>query len=176
MWARAVATTVGSDRPTHLWGDGVAKLVSLNVGLPQDVSWQGRTVHTGIWKSPVTGPRMARRLNLDGDGQGDLAGHGGEMRAVMVYQVDSYRYWEKELGRDDLVHGHFGENFTVEGLADDEVCVGDRYRIGDAVFEVSQPRVTCYRVGMRLEEPRMPSLLVSHRRPGFYFRVIEEGE
>ncbi|MGW1893266.1 MOSC domain-containing protein [Streptomyces sp. NPDC002004] len=154
----------------------VAKLVSVNVGLPKDVVWHGRTVHTGIWKSPVSGPRMVRRLNIDGDGQGDLAGHGGEMRAVMVYQLDSYRYWQQELGRDDFVAGQFGENFTVEGLADDEVCVGDRYRIGEAVFEVSQPRVTCYRVGLRMDEPRMPALLVSHRRPGFYFRVITEGE
>ncbi|WP_328733210.1 MOSC and FAD-binding oxidoreductase domain-containing protein [Streptomyces caniferus] len=154
----------------------MARLVSVNVGLPKDVSWHGRTVHTGIWKSPVTGPRMVRRLNVDGDGQGDLAGHGGEMRAVMVYQLDSYRYWQHELGRDDFVLGQFGENFTVEGLADDEVCIGDRYRIGDAVFEVTQPRVTCYRVGLRMDDARMPALLVSHRRPGFYFRVITEGE
>lgn len=154
----------------------MARLVSVNVGLPQDVTWQGRTVHTGIWKTPVTGPRMVRRLNVDGDGQGDLAGHGGEIRAVMVYQLDSYRHWERELGRDDFTHGQFGENFTVEGLPDDEVCVGDRYRIGDALFEVTQPRVTCYRVGMRMREPRMPSLLVSHRRPGFYLRVLTEGE
>ena len=116
------------------------------------------------------------RLNVDGDGQGDLAGHGGEQRAVFVYQIDSYRYWEHELGRDDFVHGQFGENFTVEGLSDDEVCIGDRYRIGTAVFEVTQPRVTCYRVGIRMNDPRIPALLVSHRRPGFYFRVLEEGE
>ena len=151
-------------------------LVSLNVGMPQDVSWQGRTVFTGVFKDPVTGPRRVRRLNVDGDGQGDLGGHGGEQRAVFVYQLDSYRYWERELGRDDLVHGQFGENFTVEGLADDEVCIGDRYRIGTAVFEVTQPRVTCYRVGIRMNDPRIPALLVSHHRPGFYFRVLEEGE
>ena len=117
-----------------------------------------------------------RKLNVDGDGQGDLAGHGGEQRAVFVYQIDSYRYWERELGRDDFVYGQFGENFTVEGLTDDEVCIGDRYRIGTAVFEVTQPRVTCYRVGIRMNDPRIPALLVSHRRPGFYFRVLEEGE
>lgn len=153
----------------------MATLLSLNVGLPKDVTWQGRTVHTGIWKHPVEGPRMARRHNIDGDGQGDLAGHGGEQRAVLVYQLDSYRHWEKHLGRE-LEFGQFGENFTVDGLPDDEVCVGDRYRIGEAVFEVTQPRVTCYRVGMRLGEPEMPSLLVAHRRPGFYLRVITEGE
>ena len=154
----------------------MATLVSVNVGLPKNVAWNGRTVYTGVWKQPVTGPRMVRRLNVDGDGQGDLGGHGGENRAVLVYQLDSYRYWSNELRRDDLQPGHFGENFTVEGLPDDEVCIGDRYRIGQAVFEVSQPRVTCYRVGMRLGEPQMAALLVSRRRPGFYFRVITEGQ
>jgi ferredoxin-NADP reductase/MOSC domain-containing protein YiiM/ferredoxin len=151
-------------------------LVSVNVGLPKDVAWQGRTVFTGVFKDPVAGPRKVRRLNVDGDGQGDLAGHGGEQRAVFVYQLDSYRYWERELGRTDFVHGQFGENFTVEGLSDAEVCIGDRYRIGGAVFEVSQPRVTCYRVGIRLNDARIPALLVSHHRPGFYFRVLEEGD
>ncbi len=119
---------------------------------------------------------MVRRLNVDGDGQGDLAGHGGEHRAVFVYQADSYHYWEKQFGRNDFTWGQFGENFTVDGLADDEVCIGDRYRIGSALFEVTQPRVTCYRVGIRMNEPRMAALLVAHHRPGFYFRVLEEGE
>jgi ferredoxin-NADP reductase/MOSC domain-containing protein YiiM/ferredoxin len=154
----------------------VGTLASVNVGMPKDVPWQGKTVFTGVFKDPVAGPRRVRKLNVDGDGQGDLAGHGGEQRAVFVYQLDSYRYWERELGRDDFVHGQFGENFTVEGLSDDEVCVGDRYRIGSAVFEVTQPRVTCYRVGIRMNDPRIPALLVSHRRPGFYFRVLEEGD
>ncbi|MQY28413.1 MOSC and FAD-binding oxidoreductase domain-containing protein [Nocardia aurantia] len=152
------------------------RLVSVNVGMPADVEWRGQRVRTGIWKSPVRGPVMVRRLNIDGDGQGDLAGHGGEMRAVMVYQLDSYRHWALELGRDDLTPGNFGENLTVEGLADAEVCIGDRFRIGGAVLEVTQPRVTCYRVGIRMNEPRMASLLVAHGRPGFYFRVLEEGE
>jgi ferredoxin-NADP reductase/MOSC domain-containing protein YiiM/ferredoxin len=133
-------------------------------------------VFTGVFKDPVTGPRRVRRLNVDGDGQGDTAGHGGEQRAVFVYQLDSYRYWQRELGRHDFVHGQFGENFTVEGLPDAEVCIGDRYRIGTATFEVTQPRVTCYRVGIRMNDPRIPALLVSHHRPGFYFRVLEEGE
>ena len=154
----------------------MARLLSLNVGLPRDIAWQGRTVHTGIWKEPVQGRRMVRRLNIDGDGQGDLAGHGGEHRAVFVYQIESYRYWENQLGRSDFTHGEFGENFTVEGLPDDEVCIGDRYRVGTALFEVTQPRVTCYRVGIRMNEPQMAALLVSHGRPGFYFRVLEEGE
>jgi ferredoxin-NADP reductase/MOSC domain-containing protein YiiM/ferredoxin len=151
-------------------------LLSVNVGMPKDVSWQGKTVFTGVFKNPVSGPRRVRKLNVDGDGQGDLAGHGGEQRAVFVYQIESYRYWEHELGRTDFDYGQFGENFTVEGLSDAEVCIGDRYRIGTAVFEVTQPRVTCYRVGIRMNDPRIPALLVSHRRPGFYFRVLEEGE
>jgi ferredoxin-NADP reductase/MOSC domain-containing protein YiiM len=119
---------------------------------------------------------MVSRLNLQGDAQADLAGHGGEDRAVFVYQMDSYHYWERFLGRDDFTFGQFGENFTVEGLPDNEVCIGDRYRIGGAEFEVTQPRVTCYRVGIRMNEPRMPALLVANRRPGFYFRVLQEGE
>jgi len=151
-------------------------LLSVNVGLPRDVTWQGKTVHTGIWKTPVKGPRMVRRLNIDGDGQGDLTGHGGERRAVFVYQVDSYRYWQDQLGRNDFTYGQFGENFTVDGLSDKEVCIGDRYRIGGALFEVTQPRVTCYRLGIRMNEPEMAALVVKHGRPGFYFRVLEEGE
>ncbi len=154
----------------------MARLLSVNVGLPRDISWEGKTVHTAVWKTAVEGRRAVRRLNIEGDGQGDLGGHGGEQRAVFVYQVGSYRYWEKQLGRNDFTWGQFGENFSVEGLADDEVCIGDRYRIGSALFEVTQPRVTCYRVGIRMNEPRMAALLVSHHRPGFYLRVLQEGE
>ncbi len=154
----------------------MARLVSLNVGLPREVSWNGRTVRTAIWKLPVEGRRMARKLNIDGDGQADLAGHGGEQRAVFAYQMDSYDYWQRFLMRKDFTFGQFGENFTIEGLADSEVYIGDRYRIGGAIFEVSQPRVTCYRLGIRMNEPRMPALVVAHRRPGFYFRVLQEGE
>ena len=154
----------------------VGRLLSVNVGMPKNVAWRGKTVFTGVFKDPVVGPRRVRKLNVEGDGQGDLAGHGGEQRAVFVYQIDSYRYWERELGRNDFTYGQFGENFTVEGLTDDEVCVGDRYQIGDAVFEVTQPRVTCYRVGIRMNDPRIPAMLVSHHRPGFYFRVLEEGD
>jgi ferredoxin-NADP reductase/MOSC domain-containing protein YiiM len=153
----------------------VGALLSVNVGLPKDVPWQGKTVYTGIFKVPVTGRRRVGTSNVDGDGQGDLGGHGGEHRAVFVYQIDSYRYWERELARTDFSYGQFGENFTVEGLGDDEVCIGDRYRIGTTVLEVTQPRVTCYRVGIRMNDPRMPALLVAHHRPGFYFRVLVEG-
>ncbi len=152
------------------------RLLSVNVGLPRDMTWNGRTVRTAVWKSPVKGRRVVRKLNVAGDGQADLAGHGGEQRAVFVYQMGSYHYWEQFLGRNDFSFGQFGENFTVDGLGDDEVCIGDRYRIGDAIFEVTQPRVTCYRVGIRMNEPRMAALLVAHHRPGFYFRVLQEGE
>jgi ferredoxin-NADP reductase/MOSC domain-containing protein YiiM/ferredoxin len=144
--------------------------------MPKDVSWRGKTVFTGVFKDAVSGARRVARLNVDGDGQGDLAGHGGEQRAVFVYQLDSYHYWERELGRDDFVNGQFGENFTIEGPGDEEICIGDQYQIGSAIFEVTQPRVTCYRVGIRMNDPRIPALLVSHRRPGFYFRVLQEGD
>jgi ferredoxin-NADP reductase/MOSC domain-containing protein YiiM len=154
----------------------MARLLSVNVGLPRDIAWKGRTVHTGIWKNPLRGRARVGRLNIDGDGQGDLAGHGGEQRAVFVYQIESYRHWQQQLKRTDFVHGQFGENFTVQGLPDDAVCIGDQYQIGSALFEVTQPRVTCYRVGIRTDEPRMPALLTSSGRPGFYFRVLREGE
>ena len=154
----------------------VGTLLSVNVGMPKDVPWQGKTVFTGVFKEPVPGPRRVSKLNVEGDGQGDLAGHGGEQRAVFVYQLDSYRYWERELGRNDFVNGQFGENFTIDGPGDDEVCIGDRYQIGTGIFEVTQPRVTCYRVGIRMNDPRIPALLVSHHRPGFYLRVLQEGE
>src|SRR5215467_9011962 len=154
----------------------MARLLSVNIGLPRNIEWKGRTVHTGIWKTPVRGRCRVGRLNLEGDGQGDLGGHGGEQRAAFVYQIESYRYWQEQLNRTDFVHGQFGENLTIEGLPDDAVCIGDRFQIGSALFEVTQPRVTCYRVGIRTNEPRMPALLTSSGRPGFYFRVLREGE
>src|SRR5262245_23660755 len=154
----------------------MARLLSVNVGLPRDIAWRGRTIHTGVWKDPVQGRRMVRRLNIDGDGQGDLGGHGGEQRAVFVYQIESYRYWEDRLGRRDLTYGQFGENFTIEGMSDDEVCIGDRYRIGQAVFEVTQPRVTCYRVGIRMNEPRMAALLTSSENRDFTFGCCRKGK
>ena len=152
------------------------RLVAVNVGQPRTITWRGRSVRSGIWKEPVAGRRRVGALNVDGDAQADLIGHGGEHRAVFVYQLESYRYWEAELGRRLAGSGRFGENFTIAGLADEEVCIGDRFTIGSAQFEVTQPRVTCFKVGIRLDEPRMPALLTGHRRPGFYLRVIEEGE
>jgi ferredoxin-NADP reductase/MOSC domain-containing protein YiiM len=154
----------------------MARLLSVNVGLPRDIEWKGRIVHTAVWKDPVRGRCRVGRLNLEGDGQGDLGGHGGEQRAVFVYQIESYRHWQDQMKRTDFVQGQFGENFTIEGLPDDAVCIGDRYQIGSALFEVTQPRVTCYRIGIRMNEPRMPALLTSSGRPGFYFRVLQEGE
>ena len=154
----------------------MARLLSVNVGRPREVTWNGKAVRTAVWKLPVQGRRTVRKLNIDGDEQADLAGHGGEHRAVFVYQMDSYHYWERQLGRTDFAFGQFGENFTVEGLLDNEVCIGGRYRIGSAVFEVTQPRVTCYRVGIRMNEPRMPALLVAHHRPGFYSASCRRGK
>ena len=143
--------------------------------MPREVSVAGTDRLHRDMEGGGQGSRLVRRLNVDGDGQGDRAGHGGEQRAVFVYQLDSYRHWREQLQRDDFVFGQFGENFTVDGLGDDEVCIGDRYRIGSALFEVTQPRMTCYRVGIRMNEPRMAALLTGHGRPGFYFRVLEEG-
>jgi len=172
MTGTGARTATGPVTDRH---DRMPVLRSVNVGLPKNVAWRGQTVHTGIWKHPVDGPAMVRRLAIDGDGQGDLNGHGGEQRAVLVYQIQSYEYWQRYFGREDLSYGMLGENLTVDGLPDDEVCIGDRYRIGEAEFEVTQPRVTCYRVGLRLGQPELPALLVSHHRPGFYMRVITEG-
>src|SRR5215207_1678970 len=152
------------------------QLLSVNVGRPREVRWEDKTVRTAIWKEAVEDARMVRRINIDGDDQADRLGHGGEHRAVFVYQAESYRYWEAQLGRELAGSGRFGENFTVAGLPDDEVCIGDRYRIGSALFEVTQPRVMCFKVGIRLDEPRMPALLTGHGRPGFYLRVLEPGE
>src|SRR3954469_18091246 len=153
-----------------------ARLFSVNVGLPREITWRGQTVRTAIWKDPVQGKRMVRRLNIDGDGQGDVEGHGGEHRAVFVYQMDSYHYWSEQLHRSNFTFGQFGENFTVDGLPDSEVCIGDQSRVGGSLFEVTQPRVTCYRRAIGMDEPQMPALLITHGRPGFYLRVLQEGE
>jgi MOSC domain-containing protein YiiM/ferredoxin-NADP reductase len=154
----------------------VGRLLAVSVGQPRDVSWHGRVVRTAIWKAPVAGRRWVGRLDVEGDAQADLMGHGGEHRAVYVYQRQSYAHWERELGRRLRDAATFGENLTVDGLADDEVRIGDRLAVGTAEFEVSQPRVTCFKVGIRLDEPRMPALLTGSGRPGFYLRVVREGE
>jgi ferredoxin-NADP reductase/MOSC domain-containing protein YiiM len=154
----------------------VGSIASINVGRPQEVEWNGRKVRTAIFKSPVKGKVWAGCLNIAGDGQADLQGHGGEQRAIMVYQLESYEFWQNHLRRSDFVMGQFGENLTVQGLPDNEVCIGDRYLVGGALVGVSQPRVTCFKVGLRLGNPQMPALLVARKRPGFYFRVLQEGE
>ena len=157
---------------THVSGS----VVSVNVGLAREVEWRGQVVRTAIWKEPVAARVWAGRLNIAGDEQADLRGHGGEQRAIMVYQLGSYRFWAEHLGRSDFVMGQFGENLTVEGLSDEEVCIGDRFRLGGAVLEVSQPRVSCFKLGLRMDHAPMPALVVAHRRPGFYLRVLEVGE
>jgi ferredoxin-NADP reductase/MOSC domain-containing protein YiiM len=151
------------------------KVISVNVGQPREIEWNGQMIRTSIFKTPVKGPVRVRQFNIDGDAQSDLVGHGGEHRAVMVYQADSYQFWRKQFQRDDWAYGRFGENLTVEGLADKDVCIGDRFQIGTAIFEVTQPRVTCYKIGISTGVPEMPALLVALKRPGFYFRVIKEG-
>jgi MOSC domain-containing protein YiiM/ferredoxin-NADP reductase len=152
------------------------KVISVNVGQPQEIPWRGQTVRTSVYKTPVAGRVRVRKLNFDGDAQADLKAHGGEHRAVMVYQAESYQYWRDTLQRKDFIYGQFGENLTVDGMPDNEVCIGDRFSIGSAIFEVTQPRVTCWRVGISTGVPEMPALLVKHKRPGFYFRVIQEGD
>jgi len=151
------------------------KVLSVNVSLPREVDWHGQRTRTSIFKMPVEGRRRVQKLNIEGDGQADLQAHGGEHRAVFIYQKESYEYWQKELGLE-LRYGQFGENLTVEGLPDSVVCIGDRFRVGTVVLEVTQPRVTCYKVGLSTGVPEMPALLVRHKRPGFYCRVIGEGD
>jgi ferredoxin-NADP reductase/MOSC domain-containing protein YiiM len=152
------------------------KLLSVNVSLPKEAAHKGKMVRTGIFKESVEGRVAARTLNLDGDRQADLVGHGGEMRAVLVYSRENYDYWAKELGRTDWVFGQFGENFTVEGMLDEHIHVGDRFRIGTALFEVSQPRVPCYKLAMKMGVEGFYAQLLKSGRPGFYFRVLEEGD
>lgn len=152
------------------------KLISINVSMPKEVSHKGKTVTTGIFKEPVDGRVKVRTLNLEGDGQADLVGHGGEQRAVYVYSFDNYAYWENELGRSDFKFGKFGENLTVEGMLDEDIHVGDRFRIGTTLFEVTQPRVPCYKLAIKMSVEGFYGQILKSGRLGFYFRVIEEGD
>ena len=152
------------------------KLLSVNVSLPREISHKGRTVTTGIFKEPVADRVMLRELNLDGDGQADLIGHGGVYKAAYVYSHEHYDHWAKELGRDDFAFGQFGENLTVEGMLDHDIHVGDRFRIGGALVEVTQPRVPCFKLGIRMGVESFENVLLSSNRVGFYLRVLEEGE
>lgn len=152
------------------------KLLSVNVSQPKEVLYNGKRIKTGIFKEPVSGRTMMRRLNLDGDGQGDPTVHGGIHKAVYVYPIEHYRYWKQELGRDDLTYGKFGENLTVEGMLEDTVHIGDVFRIGEALVEVSQPRVPCFKLGIKMRDPQIVKPFLQSERVGFYVRVLEEGE
>ncbi len=152
------------------------KLLSVNVSLPKEITVKGRTVRTGIFKEPVDRRVTVGALNIDGDGQADLIGHGGPFRAVLVYSFENYAYWERELGQSGFEFGHFGENFTVDGMLDEDIHVGDVFRIGTALFEVSQPRVPCYKLAIKVGGEGFYNRILESGRPGFYFRVLEEGE
>lgn len=151
------------------------KLLSVNIGLPRPVSYRDGVVSTGIYKEPVAGRVWVRRLNIEGDGQADLRVHGGEHKAVYAYPFEHYAFWQRELGRNDFVSGQFGENLTVEGLIEDAVHIGDVYRIGEALLQVSQPRSPCFKLGLRMNDERFVSRFTAENRTGFYLRVLEEG-
>ncbi len=152
------------------------KLISVNVGLPREVTWKGKTVRTGIFKEPVNKRVMVRALNLDGDGQADLTVHGGADKAVYVYPFEHYDYWQDELPNAELPLGVFGENFTTTGLREEELNIGDRFQIGTVQLMVTQPRLPCYKLGIRFGRPDMVKRFLASRRTGFYFRVLQEGE
>jgi len=152
------------------------KLISVNVGLPRQVVWDGGSVTTGIFKQPVSRPIRVERLNLVGDKQADLSVHGGPYKAVYAYPVEHYVYWRNELPDEELPWGIFGENLTMEGLHESAVRIGDRYRVGTAELIVTQPRVPCYKLGIRFGRPEMVKRFLNSRRSGFYFAVAEEGE
>ena len=150
-------------------------VVSVNVGLPREVSWKGQTVTTGIFKDPVDGPVALRRHNLEGDGQADLSVHGGPTKAVYVYPTQHYDYWRRELEDEGLAWGGFGENLTVEGIDEESVCIGDEFRIGSARVVVTEPRMPCFKLGIRFGRADMVKKFLLSRRTGFYFGVVEEG-
>ena len=151
------------------------EVVSINVGLPREVSWRERTVLTGIFKSPIEGPVKLHTLNLDGDGQADLSVHGGPNKAVYLYPAEHYEFWRRELSDMDLTWGHFGENFTTQGLLEENVRVGDTFRVGSALVKVTEPRMPCYKLGIRFGRADMVKRFLASRRTGFYFAVLEEG-
>lgn len=152
------------------------KLLSVNVSLPKPMVFQGHTVLTGIFKQPVEGRIRVSRLNLDGDRQADLSVHGGPHQAVYAYPFEHYESWQRELGRDDFTFGQFGENFTVAGMPENQVCIGDVFRIGSALFQVTQPRVPCFKLAAKMGSEEFPNLFMESARSGYYFRVMEEGE
>jgi MOSC domain-containing protein YiiM len=151
------------------------KLISQNVSLPRIVEWHGEPVTTGIFKEPVDGPLMLRRLNLDGDRQADLTVHGGKSKAVYAYPSEHYEFWRKELPEMDLPYGMFGENFTTQGFVEDSVNVGDRFRLGKAELMVTEPRLPCYKLGIKFGRADIIKRFLQSRRTGFYFAVLKEG-
>src|SRR5919199_1031427 len=152
------------------------KVLSLNVGLPRKVLFNGQTVTTGIFKDPVKGPIMLRKLNLDGDRQADLTVHGGVDKAVYSYPAEHYDYWRKQFPNLDIKWGMFGENFTTEGLMEDTVNVGDQFQIGSAKLVATQPRMPCYKLGIRFGRMDVIRMFLASRRPGIYFKVLREGQ
>lgn len=152
------------------------KLISINVGLPREVTWNGKTVRTGIFKEPINKRVMVRSLNLDGDGQADLAVHGGLDKAVYVYPFEHYEFWQSALPDIEFKMGMFGENFTTTGLKEGKVNIGDRFQVGTVKLIVTQPRMPCYKLGIRFGRPEMVKRFLESRRTGFYFRVLQEGE
>ena len=150
-------------------------LVSVSVGLPRDVTWHGRVVTTGIYKDPVEGRVALRRLNLDGDRQADLTVHGGEHKAVYGYPLEHYAFWQRELPKAELTVGMFGENFTTEGLLEDDTHIGDEFAIGSATVVVTQPRLPCYKLGVKFQDDGMVKRFLASRRTGFYLAVVREG-
>ena len=152
------------------------KLISVNVSKPKEIAARGRSVTTGIFKEPVAGRVRLGRLNLEGDGQADLRVHGGPDKAVYAYPFEHYDYWERELGRSDLAYGQFGENLTVEGMLEDVVHIGDVFKVGSALLQITQPRSPCYKLGIRMGSSGFPKRFMASGRPGFYLRVLEEGD
>jgi MOSC domain-containing protein YiiM len=152
------------------------KIISVNIGLPREVSWQGKTVTTGIFKEPIKGSVVLRTLNLDGDKQADLSVHGGVSKAVYAYPVQHYEFWKSELPNMQLPYGMFGENFTIAGLLEETVHIGDRFRLGAAEVMVTEPRMPCYKLGLKFGRADMVKRFLASRRTGFYFAVLQEGE
>lgn len=151
-------------------------LVSVNAARPRTVSFDGRAYTTGIYKTALKGPVWLRQLNVAGDGQGDLVNHGGQYQAVYCYPHEHYAYWSERLRRDDFAPGQFGENFTTEGLLEDEVCIGDKLRVGKALIQATQPRVPCYKLAHKMGIPGFDKTFLQANRSGFYARVLEEGQ
>ena len=178
-WGRRQLESVFGGRVVLGWCGikGIAmRVVSVNVGLPRDVPFRQGIVRTGIFKNPVPGLVRVRRLNLDGDGQADLTVHGGRDKAVYAYPAEHYPFWQSEMPDHVFPWGIFGENLTTEGALESEVCIGDEYRVGTARLLATQPRMPCYKLAARFDEPRMVKRFVAARRPGIYFAVLDEGD